>query len=68
MTGDSLHAARLLIEGVGPDDVLRARALLAYALYKLHNGIRHGKYLHGGFAGAFRGYYREGCLASHDDL
>ena len=68
MTGDSLHAEHLLIEGMGPDDVLRARALSVYALYKLHNGIRHGKYVHEEFAGAFRGYYREGCLASHDDL
>ena len=68
MANDSLDDRRLLFISTGPDAVLRARARSVYALYKLHNGIRHGKYLHEEFAGAFRGYYREGCLASHDDL
>ena len=68
MTDGSLDARRLLFVSTGLDAVLRARALSVYALYKLHNGIRHGEYVHEEFAGDFRGYYREGCLASHDDL
>ena len=62
MTDDSLDARHLLFDSTGPDAVLRARALSVYALYELHNGIRHCKYLHEEFTGAFRGYYREGCL------
>jgi len=64
MTDDCLDAGFLRRPGAGPEDVLRARALSLYALYKCHNGVRHRYHSITELAGAFKGYLREGRLAS----
>ena len=46
------------------DDVLQARALHLYALYRLHNGVRNNSFVGIDLEGGYRGYLREGRLAS----
>ena len=45
------------------DDVLQARALHLYALYRLHNGVRNNSFINIELEGGYRGFLREGRLA-----
>ena len=45
------------------DCVLQARAWHVYALYRLHNALRHNTILSGDLAGAYHQYFREAQLA-----
>ena len=58
---DTRHLIRPVAE---VDDVLQARALHLYALYRLHNGARNNIFVGFELEGGYRGYLREGRLAS----
>ena len=45
------------------DCVLQARAWHVYALYRLHNALRHSTIPSGDLAGAYHQYFREAQLA-----
>ena len=57
---DTRHLTRPVSE---VDDVLQARALHLYALYRLHNGVRNNNFVDIDLEGGFRGFLREGRLA-----
>ena len=57
---DTRHLTRPVSE---VDDVLQARALHLYALYRLHNGVRNNNFANSDLEGGYRGYLREGRLA-----
>ena len=58
------HSSRPLLT---EDAVLQVRAYHLYALYRLHNAARHNSFIGIDMAGSYRGYYREGHLASELD-
>jgi len=57
---DTRHLTRPVSE---VDDVLQARALHLYALYRLHNGVRNNNFVNIDLEGGYRGFLREGRLA-----
>ena len=58
------HSSRPLLT---EDAVLQVRAYHLYALYRLHNAARHNSFVGIDMAGCYRGFYREGHLASELD-
>ena len=46
MTDEAFDARRLTRPVSGVDDVLQARALHVYALYRLHNGVRNNSFVY----------------------
>ena len=60
MNDDALDAQHHVYDQGTPDDMLRARALACYAVYRTHNGARHHTFLMQELEGAFQGYGQEG--------
>ena len=64
---DALDARHHVYDQGTPDDMLRARALACYALYRTHNGARHNTFSIQEIEGAFQGYVQEGRRHSPSD-
>ena len=64
LADECLDARSFLCPNSDEDAVLRTRAYALFALYKVHNGVRHRQYSVSELDGAFKGHLREARLSA----